>query len=210
MPVKIVVADDHPVILEGIGAISSQYGIEVVGRVTETDRLLDTIHEHRPQVLVTEVRLNGSDVIRELESYSAAETGCRIVFYSACSNPVNFARADTVDCFDYILKTSPISKLWQAINDAAQGKQTPQDSLLEATRKRARDTSKWASVDVPLTQREIQVLQHIAMGLSNREIGRSLGISVETVKEHVQNTLRKLDANDRTQAAVWAVREGLI
>ena len=63
--------------------------------------------------------------------------------------------------------------------------------------------------DVPLTQRETQVLRHIALGLSNKEIGRSLKISVETVKEHVQNILRKVSATDRTQAAVWAVRKGL-
>ena len=66
-----------------------------------------------------------------------------------------------------------------------------------------RDTTDF---DKPLTNREIQVLRHLALGLSNREIGRSLDISVETVKEHVQNVLRKIDANDRTQAAVWAVK----
>ena len=63
--------------------------------------------------------------------------------------------------------------------------------------------------DVPLTQRETQVLRHVALGLSNKEIGRSLEISVETVKEHVQNILRKIAVSDRTQAAVWAVRKGL-
>ena len=62
----------------------------------------------------------------------------------------------------------------------------------------------------PLTNREMQVLRHVAMGLSNREVGQSLGISVETVKEHVQNLLRKLNVNDRTQAAVWAVQGGFI
>ncbi len=64
--------------------------------------------------------------------------------------------------------------------------------------------------DSPLTNRETQVLRHVSMGLSNREVGKSLGISVETVKEHVQNILRKLDVNDRTQAAVWALKQGLI
>ena len=64
--------------------------------------------------------------------------------------------------------------------------------------------------DVPLTQRETQVLRHVALGLSNKEIGKSLEISVETVKEHVQNILRKIAVSDRTQAAVWAVRKGLV
>jgi DNA-binding NarL/FixJ family response regulator len=64
--------------------------------------------------------------------------------------------------------------------------------------------------EVPLTERETQVLRHIALGLSNAEIARSLSISVETVKEHVQNILRKIDCSARTQAAVWAVRNGLV
>jgi DNA-binding NarL/FixJ family response regulator len=66
------------------------------------------------------------------------------------------------------------------------------------------------SEEVPLTQRETQVLRHLALGLSNKEISRSLSISVETVKEHVQHLLRKIKATDRTQAAVWAVRKGLV
>jgi DNA-binding NarL/FixJ family response regulator len=65
-------------------------------------------------------------------------------------------------------------------------------------------------VDVALTQRETPVLRHLALGLSNKEIGRSLSISIETVKEHVQHLLRKINAADRTQAAVWAVRKGLV
>ena len=64
--------------------------------------------------------------------------------------------------------------------------------------------------DIPLTNREVQVLRHLALDLSNREIGRSLEISVETVKEHVQNMLRKLGASDRTEAAVWGVKKGLV
>jgi DNA-binding NarL/FixJ family response regulator len=74
----------------------------------------------------------------------------------------------------------------------------------------ARRKDRADSKDVPLTNRELQVLRHIALGLSNREIGSSLGISVETVKEHVQNILRKLDSPDRTAAAVWAVKLGLV
>ena len=63
---------------------------------------------------------------------------------------------------------------------------------------------------IPLTNRELQVLRHVALGLSNREIGHSLNISIETVKEHVQNILRKISVVDRTQAAVWAVRKNLV
>ena len=97
----------------------------------------------------------------------------------------------------------------RAIESAARGEQTPETSLLVTTSTRMRRTSS-RSANSPLTKREMQVLQHVAMGLSNREVGKALGISVETVKEHVQNILRKLDVNDRTQAAVWAVRQGFV
>jgi DNA-binding NarL/FixJ family response regulator len=73
-----------------------------------------------------------------------------------------------------------------------------------ATREKEKDP------EVALTQRETQVLRHLALGLSNKEIGSSLQISIETVKEHVQHLLRKINATDRTQAAVWAVRRGLV
>ncbi|MEC7979069.1 MAG: response regulator transcription factor, partial [Planctomycetota bacterium] len=78
---------------------------------------------------------------------------------------------------------------------------------VKASMSRKRDA---ADDDIPLTNRELQVLRHIALGLSNREIGQSLNISIETVKEHVQNILRKLDTPDRTAAAVWAVKRGLV
>ena len=97
----------------------------------------------------------------------------------------------------------------EAIKQAALGTPTSQDSLLVTTKTRMK-RSRGIDSESPLTNRETQVLRHVSMGLKNREIGKSLGISVETVKEHVQNILRKLDVNDRTQAAVWAIRNDFI
>ncbi|MFO0264052.1 MAG: response regulator transcription factor, partial [Planctomycetota bacterium] len=79
-----------------------------------------------------------------------------------------------------------------------------------ATTARQRRPRQNVSPEIPCPQRAGPVLQHLAIGLSNREIGRALGISVETAKEHVQNILRKLDVTDRTQAAVWAVRHEVV
>jgi DNA-binding NarL/FixJ family response regulator len=210
MTVKVLIADEHPIVSAGIRCCSAESAIHVVGTIDQAEDLDATIAKLAPDVLVTEVRLNGVDIIRALETFSAETSGCRVVFFSSSSNATHIARASTIDCFDYLLKSSPLESLWRAIVDASQGAPTPANSLLRTTRKRGRATSRWSSEEMPLTQRELQVLQHVALGLSNREIGRALGISVETVKEHVQNTLRKLDASDRTQAAVWAVREGWI
>jgi DNA-binding NarL/FixJ family response regulator len=111
---------------------------------------------------------------------------------------------------DYVLKGASREDLIATITAAAAGESPSRSGEL----KRIASTMKVRQVidddDVPLTQRETQVLRHVALGLSNREIGCSLEISVETVKEHVQNILRKIAVSDRTQAAVWAVRKGLV
>lgn len=210
MPVKLLLADDYPIVQEGFRQLAGVAGFEFLGVVESCDQLLSEIQRQRPDVLVTETRLAGRDVVKSLEDYSAEEWGCRIVFFSSNSNPTSLARAGTIDCHDYLLKSAKTEQVVSAILSAAAGHPTPDDSLLKKTKAKIREISKGNRSDIPLTMRETQVLQHVAMGLSNREIGRSLEISVETVKEHVQNILRKLDANDRTQAAVWAVRGGLI
>jgi DNA-binding NarL/FixJ family response regulator len=96
-----------------------------------------------------------------------------------------------------------------AINKAVRGEKTLVDARLNRVKEQLEKRRDPDEDEVPLTRREYQVLRHLAYGLSNREIGHSLEISIETVKEHVQNILRKLDAADRTEAAVWAVKRGL-
>ncbi len=109
-----------------------------------------------------------------------------------------------------MLKGSSRSELVSAINAAAAGQAPTKTGELRRVQGAMATREPSKNEEVPLTQRELQVLRHIALGLSNKEIGRSLGISVETVKEHVQNILRKIAVVDRTQAAVWAVRKGLV
>jgi DNA-binding NarL/FixJ family response regulator len=128
---------------------------------------------------------------------------------STYDNPTYIARSVALGASDYVLKGSSRTQLLSAIRRAATGESPSSDSVLHRV-KRAMERRDEPIDDVPLTNRETQVLRHVALGLSNREIGQSLGISVETVKEHVQNVLRKIQVTDRTQAAVWAVRKGLV
>lgn len=210
MPLKIVVADDHPITRHGIGKLAEEVGIEIVGYVDSPEKIVESVAAHNPTVLVTEVRLGGHDALKTLEKLNGKGCGCSVVVFTAYSNPTNIARASALGCHDFILKTSCSQSLLSAIQNAADGNATPDSSLLVKTKTRMRRTNNGSDQDSPLTNRESQVLRHVSMGLSNREIGKSLGISVETVKEHVQNILRKLDVNDRTQAAVWALKNGLI
>ena len=108
------------------------------------------------------------------------------------------------------LKQTSRQDLIAAIQAAAAGESPTRGGVLREIVQKMKMRQVVDDESVPLTQRETQVLRHVALGLSNKEIGRSLEISVETVKEHVQNILRKINVSDRTQAAVWAVRKGLV
>lgn len=210
MPVRILVADDHPIVIAGIEKLAGDNDIAVIGALSQRDEILPQIAHLLPDVLVMETRLGGSDSLKMLEQLPAGFSVGKTVVYTAFDDPCHVARASSLGCYDFILKTSEYSELLAAIRGAAQGLPTPATSLLKTTRTRMRRSGGGQSANNPLTNREMQVLQHVSMGLSNREVGMGLGISVETVKEHVQNILRKLNVNDRTQAAVWAVRKDFI
>jgi DNA-binding NarL/FixJ family response regulator len=119
-------------------------------------------------------------------------------------------RSRGIGASEYLTLQSPIAHIVEVIRRAARGETAPSGSLLHSFKERMLRPRTEQETQTPLTERELQVLRHVAHGLSNREIGGSLGISIETVKEHVQNILRKIDVKDRTQAAVWAVKGGFV
>ena len=206
MSIRVVLADDHPVVFEGLCKNCGD-NLSIQKQIRDLDDLESAI-DPNINVLVTEVRVNGQDALKTVEKTKEYRPDLKIVVYSGSTNPVFVARASSIGCDDFVLKSEPVERLFQSIELVCRGV-VPPDSLLTDTRNKMRRPRRAQENDIPLTNREVQVLRHVAMGLSNREIGKSLGISVETVKEHVQNILRKLDVNDRTQAAVWAVKRGL-
>lgn len=207
MPIKVLLADEHPIVLQGISSFPSE--IDVTGQVFRIEELLEALQHDTPEVLITEVRLNGQDVLKTIEKLREQYPDLKIVVFSGWDNPMYVARAASIGCNDFVPKTQSLENLLQSVKNVFNNVELSEDSLIVATQSKMRRPRQVYDHDVPLTNREMQVLRHIAMGLSNREIGKSLEISVETVKEHVQNILRKLDVNDRTQAAVWAVKRGL-
>ncbi|MEN6556576.1 MAG: response regulator transcription factor, partial [Thermoguttaceae bacterium] len=134
----------------------------------------------------------------------------RVIMLSTYDNPTYIARAVALGASDYVLKGSSREDLIATITSVAAGEAPSRSGELKKVAGTMKVRQAVDDDDVPLTQRETQVLRHVALGLSNKEIGKSLEISVETVKEHVQNILRKIAVTDRTQAAVWAVRKGLV
>ena len=209
MTIKIVVADDHEVIRKGIASLLEGSDIQIVAEAQNGAEAVRLAVKHKPDVVLLDIRMAGTDGLEALEQIHSKLPETRVVILSTYDNPTYIARAAALGASDYLLKGTGRKELIAAIRGAAAG-ETPlhRSDLRRVAAAMAKRPV--ADEDVPLTKREIQVLRHIAMGLSNKEIAASLTISVETVKEHVQNILRKLDLVDRTQAAVWAVRRKLV
>ena len=211
MAIRIVIVDDHEVVRTGLVSLYEGSDIEVVGMATSGKEAVKMTKQKKPDIVLLDIRMEGGDGLETIELLRHAAPDARVVMLSTYDNPTYIARANALGASDYLLKGSKREQLVGAIEAVAAG--DAPSSLGEmrkvagamATRQKQEDV-----IEVPLTQRETQVLRHLALGLSNKEIGRSLSISIETVKEHVQHLLRKIEATDRTQAAVWAVRKGLV
>ena len=209
-PIRLVIVDDHEVICEGLKTLFDKTGIEIVGTAATGAEAEDLCRRLQPDALLLDIRLqdgkDGLSLIKPLRK--ACENVCVIVF-TAFDNPTYVARAASAGATDVLMKSVGRQSLIAAIKGAVSGSSPHKQGELRLMTSRLADRTLPAGIDVPLTPRETQVLRVIAMGLSNQEIADALTISVETVKEHVQNLLRKLAVNDRTQAAVWAVRQGI-
>ena len=210
MSVSLLVADDHEVIRIGLATLLAGSDIKIVAEAATGKETIKLAEQHRPDVILLDIRMPDGDGLATLEKLRTKVPNSKVVMLSTYDNPTYIARAVALGANDFVLKGSGREALIETITAAAAGESPSRSGEL----RRIAATMKTRQVvdddEVPLTQRETQVLRHVALGLSNREIGRSLEISVETVKEHVQNILRKIAVNDRTQAAVWAVRKGLV
>ena len=209
MAIKVVIADDHEVVRRGLVSLLAGSEVKIVGEAAGGDELVRMAKKLKPDVVLIDIRMPGKDGLAALEKIRHDMPGIRCVMLSTFDNPTYVARAVAAGAHDFMLKGCSRSELINSITGAAAGQLPMRAGEMRRVATTMANRVAAPDPDIPLTQRETQVLRHMALGLSNKEIAQSLTISVETVKEHVQNILRKLAVTDRTQAAVWAVRRGL-
>lgn len=210
MSIRLLVCDDHEVIRTGLASLFAGTEIEIVGEASNGKEALKEAQKLKPDVILLDIRMPDGDGLATLETLRAKLPDSCVVMLSTYDNPTYIARSVALGAADYVLKGSTREAMVATITAAGRGESPSASGELRRIAAAMKVRQAIDDDDVPLTQRETQVLRHVALGLSNKEIGRSLEISVETVKEHVQNILRKIAVSDRTQAAVWAVRKGLV
>ncbi len=210
MSIKLLIADDHEVVRSGLKSILAGTDIKIVAEAATGEQAVRMAMKHEPDVVLMDIRMPEGDGLNALGRIKLDKPNMPILMFSTYDNPTYVARAVALGASGFLLKELGRDKLVEAIRHAAAGESAwTRDELRRVTGALATPRLV-ADVEVPLTQRESEVLRQLAFGLTNKEIALALHISYETVKEHVQHILRKIGVSDRTQAAVWAVRKGLV
>lgn len=160
--------------------------------------------------VIIDTVLPDGDPIELLSEIRSTYTNQSVLLLARQEHPAATAKAASLGALGLVLKSDPRQVFFGKLEKALQGKSHWTKDELRRIAVSAAAIPATTEYDVPLTQREGDVLQHLAQGRTNKEIAQALEISYETVKEHVQHILRKVEVNDRTQAAVWAVRRQLI
>ena len=208
--IKLLLADDHPVVLSGTKAMLAGTEIKVVAEVSSGQAAVKHVLEHEVDVVLMDVCMPEDDGLTALGRIKLDKPDLPIVMFSAFDNPAYVARAVALGASGFLLKGCTRDELVNAVTKAAAGESVfTRDELRRVTGALATPRVT-GDIEVTLTQREAEVLRELANGQTNKEIAQTLRISYETVKEHVQHILRKIVVIDRTQAALWAVRKGLV
>jgi two-component system NarL family response regulator len=200
--IRILIADDHPFFLDGLTAnLEAEPDMSVVARAADGRQAVELCREHAPDVVLIDLRMpvmNGVEAIREIVVCSPAS---RIIVLTTYDGDEDIHRALKAGAKSYLLKDVFREELLAAIREVYGGRRHIPAQVAGRLAERAFADE--------LTEREREVLRLIAGGKSNREIGTTLNIAEGTVKAHVNNILNKLNANDRTQAAMIALQRGL-
>lgn len=219
--IKIIVVDDHPLFRQGvIDSFSLESDLDVVGHASSGEEALETISQLKPDVAVIDVNLpgmNGQQVTRQV----VLDKGpTKVVLLTAYDDTEQVIHAMRVGAYAYCSKDVMPETLIEVIRTVASGNyyvngqkldaDGVQDWLEEKTDSSTRSYSDPGEPFYPLSAREMEVLESVTLGMSNKEIATALGISHQTVKNHVTAILRKLGVEDRTQAAVYALRRGWV
>lgn len=210
MAVRALVVDDYELVRSGVQALLEGTDVEIVGAASNGAEAVEQAAKLRPDVVLLDIRMEPNDGLDALERIKEQMPDQRVVMLSTYDNPTYIARSCALGADDYVLKTCNRDELVGVIHSVLAGDAPSKQGRMYPVMQTMATKAKQIDGDISLTQRESQVLRHLALGLSNKEIGHSLDISVETVKEHVQHLLRKMGITDRTQAAVWAVKKGLV
>lgn len=211
MSIKLLIADDHSIVREGLKQLLElDENLVVVAEASDGAEAIEKIDSHKPDILLLDINMPNMNGLDALKTIREQNMEVKVLILTIHNEIEYLMRAVEIGCDGYVLKDSDSNLLKKAIYTIYDGEKFVQPSLTPALN--AGMASRAISDDKlnELTRREIEVLKLIAEGLFNKEIAAKLNISERTVKNHVSNIFKKIDVSDRTQAAVFAIKNNLV
>lgn len=213
-PLRVVVVDDHQMVLDGLRAMLAPYSaqVEIVGEATEPDLALKVITGQEPDITLLDVRLRGSSGLDLCAEIRKRQPGCKVVFLTVYDDEQYLYQALRLGAAGFLLKRVRGAELVDHLQRISEGEVLIDPSLaakVAMSVAHLRGGEFWPGARLGLTQRESEVLALMVAGLSNRAIAGRLTVSEETVKTHARGIYRKLDVSDRSGAVAAALREGV-
>lgn len=211
MPINVLIADDHTIVREGVKCLLEEGGdIEVIGEATDGYECLNAISKMNPNVVLLDITMPNLDGLKVLQIMKEQEMSTKALILTGKADMDNLVQAMDMGCDGYILKSADSAALKKAVHSVYNGETYIEPSLKPMLTETVSNRGTAKDKLNELTRREIDVLKLLAEGLINKEIANRLNISERTVKNHVSNIFKKISVSDRTQAAVFAIRNNLI
>jgi DNA-binding NarL/FixJ family response regulator len=204
--IRILLIDDHPVVREGLsGMLAGQPDFEVVGQASDGSQGVSMNAELRPDVILMDLRMPGMDGVTAIREINAAMPQTNILVLTTYDSDVDIVRAVEAGATGYLLKDTPREDLFRAVRAASNGESVLAPAVAARLMTRMRTPA-----EENLTSREIEVLELVSKGNSNKQVARSLHISTATVKTHLIHIFDKLAVKDRTSAVTVALEKGIL
>lgn len=211
--ITVLLVDDHPLINEGLEKILSlDDSIKVVGKANDGNEAIELAIKLKPDVVVMDINMPGIDGVEACAVIKDNLPQTEIIALTVCEEEDRILQILKAGAKGYFLKDVDPESLIDAIKNVVNGQSFIHPQIAAKVLNRFATLTSKQSDDVGnvLTHRELEVVQYVAKGFSNKEIAETLFISEKTVKNHITNILRKLDLRDRVQVAIWAIKEKII
>lgn len=209
--IRVLIADDHKMVREGLRRILEFDGeIQVIDEADNGEECIKKIRSSKPDIVLLDINMPVMNGIEALQEIRKKKLKTKVIILTVHNEIEYLLRAVDIGIDGYVLKDSDAHELIRAVTSVYEGDKFIQLSLIPLLNSKliARDLD--AERLEQLSKREIEVLKLVAVGMFNKEIGVELGISERTVKNHLSSIFKKIDSSDRTQAAVFAIRNGLV